>query len=52
MNLSTSYTLSKVYAWKMDYLYCRNSIDYLHYRLERLSFSVPPAYPFVTSLNE
>lgn len=52
MNLSTSCILSKVYAWKMDYLYCRNSIDYLHYRLKRLSFSVPCAYPFVTSLNE
>lgn len=52
MNLSTSYALSKVYAWKMDYLYCRNSVDYLHYRLKRVSFSEPPAYPFVTSLNE
>lgn len=52
MNLPTSYALSKVYAWKMDYLYCRNSIDYLHYRLKRVSFPVPPASPFVTSLNE
>lgn len=52
MNLSTSCALSKVYAWKMDYLYCRNSIDYLHYWVKRVSFPVPPACPFVTSLNE